>query len=90
MFKIQDLSALSYSNGFTLWHYRTQDVLEGHNFLNDFGPAHRMVKPGDFILVNFGIGTETPGHMILVVSKVDIPNQGVDVHSLTGIIKNKE
>jgi hypothetical protein len=58
-----NLSALSYANGFTLWHYRTNDT---HIDCQYFTPAKNMVRKGDFLLVN------TPqANKMLAVSHVD-------------------
>ena len=52
-FKIQNLSVLSYANGFTLWHYRTADDnktavdTEGY-----FNVASDMMRPNDMVIVN--------------------------------------
>ena len=53
------LSAMSYANGFTIWHYRTEDSWrdiideewEGrtHNY---FAEAAAMFRPGDLVHVN--------------------------------------
>lgn len=62
------LSALGYANGFTLWHYRTQDSevdVEAIGYLN---PASRMVRVGDFIMLNANIRTSAR-HAILVVAE---------------------
>ena len=50
-FEIQSLSVLAYANGFTLWHYRTdndtraQTVAAGY-----FNPAAHLVRRGDMVL----------------------------------------
>lgn len=62
----QNLSALSYANGFTLWHYRTSDAAGGLDDLGYFNGAAKMLRVGDFILVNAGIGS-TPSNGVLVV-----------------------
>lgn len=64
-YESKNLSALGYANGFTLWHYRTTDPdvgAEGY-----FSPASRMVRVGDFILVNAGIDS-TPTHSVVVIA----------------------
>ena len=51
--KAMDLSAVSYANGFTFWHFRASEgdkVGEDPHFF-DF--AASMVRPGDLIVVNF-------------------------------------
>jgi hypothetical protein len=50
-FEIQSLSVLAYANGFTLWHYRSdndtraQTVAAGY-----FNPAAHLVRRGDMVL----------------------------------------
>jgi hypothetical protein len=59
-----NLSALTYANGFTLWHYRTADaaaVVDTSGYFND---AAGMLRVGDFIFGNFG---GTPGHGVMAV-----------------------
>jgi hypothetical protein len=47
-----NLSALTYANGFTLWHYKTNDtaaVVDTSGYFND---AAGMLRVGDFIFGN--------------------------------------
>ena len=49
-----NLSALTYANGFTLWHYKTPDadtVVDTTGYCND---AAGMLRVGDFIFANTG------------------------------------
>lgn len=57
-FRSRELSVLAYANGFTLWHYRTEDALEiltrgpdaaGRGY---FDAAREMLRSGDQIIVN--------------------------------------
>ena len=74
------LSALSTANGFTLWHYRTSDSAADVDTAGYFNDAVRMLRVGDFVLLNAGIGT-APANGVLVVAS----NNGtvVDVANLT-------
>jgi hypothetical protein len=76
----KNLSALGYANGFTLWHYRTTDLAAEVDNAGYFNPASRMVRVGDFILLNAGIDS-TPTHGVAVV----VANTGgaVDVTNVT-------
>lgn len=76
----ENLSALSYANGFTLWHYRTPDLAAEVDNAGYFNPASRMVRIGDFILLNAGVES-TPTHGVVVV----VANSGtaVDVTNVT-------
>lgn len=51
-YQSKNLSALAYANGFTLWHYRTEDNIGSGPDVGYFDGASRMVRVGDFILVN--------------------------------------
>lgn len=78
----KNLSVLNYSNGFTLWHYRTEDdaaVVDGVGYFND---ASSMFRIGDFLLVNTGYST-VPHHGIMVVVG---NNDGlVDISNVTSV-----
>ena len=54
-FCARELSVLAYANGFTLWHYRTDDgfdALLAGNEAGYFTPARELLRPGDQIIVN--------------------------------------
>jgi hypothetical protein len=57
-FKARELSILAYANGFTLWHYRTEDRLEtlthqpNSTAQGYFDAAREMLRSGDQIIVN--------------------------------------
>lgn len=79
-FIARDLSVLAYANGFTLWHYRTQDGLAdllecrgGKPFAgNDngyFSPAHELLRAGDQITVNL-LAREAISLVHLVVARI--------------------
>jgi hypothetical protein len=74
----KDLSALGYANGFTLWHYRTTDLAAEVDNAGYFNPASRMVRVGDFILLNSGLQTTPTNGVIVVVANaggvVDVTN----------------
>ncbi|MCB1835045.1 MAG: hypothetical protein KDH19_16660 [Geminicoccaceae bacterium] len=72
----RDLSALSYANGFTLWHYRTGDSVSLVDDAGYFDSAARMLRVGDFIFVNADMDTSA-SHGVLVVVAND--NISVDV-----------
>ncbi|MFO1046729.1 MAG: hypothetical protein U1E52_02340 [Geminicoccaceae bacterium] len=79
-YQSKNLSALGYANGFTLWHYRTPDLAAEVDNAGYFNPASRMVRIGDFILLNAGVES-TPTHGVVVV----VANSGtaVDVTNVT-------
>jgi hypothetical protein len=47
-----NLSALVYANGFTLWHYKTTDLAATIDTTGYFNAAPRMLRAGDRIFVN--------------------------------------
>jgi hypothetical protein len=74
------LSAISYANGFTLWHYRTKDMIAEVDNVGYFNAATKMLRVGDFMFVNAGID-DLPTHGLVVV----LANDGgvVDVSNVT-------
>jgi len=74
------LSAISYANGFTLWHYRTDDISAEIDNAGYFNMASKMLRPGDFMLVNTGIN-DAPMHGIVVV--LNNESGVVDVSNIT-------
>jgi hypothetical protein len=73
-YQSKDLSALSYANGFTLWHYRTTDAAAEVDTAGYFDGAVRMLRTGDFILCNSAIDT-APSSGVMIVAA----NNGVTV-----------
>ena len=47
-----NLSALTYANGFTLWHYKTPDSTTTVDTSGYFNEAAGMLRVGDFILAS--------------------------------------
>ncbi|MFW5680287.1 MAG: hypothetical protein ACOC3D_08460 [Pseudomonadota bacterium] len=64
------LSALSYANGFTLWHYRSNDAAEEVDGLGYFDPAARLLRIGDFLFMNVAAQGE-PQNLIRVIASND-------------------
>jgi hypothetical protein len=77
-YKPENLSVLSYANGFTLWHYRTEDAATAVDTAGYFNVASRMLRVGDFIMLNAGLGTSPTHGMMVVISNaggaVDLSN----------------
>jgi hypothetical protein len=61
------LSAISYANGFTLWHYRSDDTAAEIMAPGYFNPAHKMLRVADFIFVNASFDTAEIEHGCIVV-----------------------
>jgi hypothetical protein len=73
-----NLSALTYANGFTLWHYKTLDsasVVDGGGYFNE---AAAMLRVGDFIFANASLGGTVESGVFVVASNsggvVDVTN----------------
>lgn len=74
----QNLSVLAYANGFTLWHYATDDTAAQVDDAGYFDAAVDMVRKGDMILANVD-QDGTPGAGLFVVTsnadgEVDVAN----------------
>lgn len=65
------LSAISYANGFTLWHYRSDDTAAMIMAPGYFNPAHKMMRQGDFVFVNASMMAKESEHGCIVVRAVD-------------------
>lgn len=52
--EIENLSAMAYANGFTLWHYRTQHPIEEVLAPGYFAPCSNRLRTGDFMLLGTG------------------------------------
>ena len=77
-YKSENLSVLSYANGFTLWHYRTEDAATLVDDSGYFNLAAKMLRIGDFLMLNAGLGTSPTHGMMVVVANaagvVDVSN----------------
>ena len=67
----KNLSVLAYANGFTLWHYRTGDLAADVDNAGYFSAASDMLRVGDFIFVNAGLGSAPVHGVVVVVSNND-------------------
>ena len=79
-YRSQDLSALAYANGFTLWHYRTSDSAADVDNARYFDAAGRMLRVGDFIMLCAGVEGVSSYGVCVVASNA---NGSVDVTNLT-------
>lgn len=57
MYDPNHLSALTYANGFTLWHYKTDDTAAVVERPGYFDAARTMLRTGDFIMINAADGS---------------------------------
>ena len=63
-----NLSALTYANGFTLWHYKTADTAAEVDSEGYFNPAASMLRVGDFIFANASVGGTVESGVFIVSS----------------------
>jgi hypothetical protein len=61
-----NLSALAYANGFTLWHYKTPDPALEVDTTGYFNGAATMLRVGDFIMANTNTGGTVQSGMFIV------------------------
>jgi len=76
-----NLSALTYANGFTLWHYKTPDAAAAVDTAGYFNPAAGMLRVGDFIFANASTGGTVESGVFIVASNA---GGAVDVTDITG------
>ena len=76
-----NLSALTYANGFTLWHYKTPDAAADVDTSGYFNEAASMLRVGDFIFANANVDATMESGVFIVAT-----NSGgvVDLANFTG------
>lgn len=62
----KDLSVLAYANGFTLWHYTTNDIATDVDTAGYFNDAADMLRVGDIIVANVDTAGAPAGGMFFV------------------------
>lgn len=81
-YKSRDLSVIAYANGFTLWHYTTEDSAATVDTSGYFDEAADMLRIGDMILAN----TSTGGGLSSGILHVSTNTAGsVDVDNMTAV-----
>ena len=70
-----DLNVLAYANGFTLWHYRTDDVPAALGNADYFQPAGGLLRTGDLIITCTSSGSSGS---LLRVARCEPPAVVVD------------
>ncbi len=66
-FQSNDLSVLAYANGFTLWHYKSNDTATQIETANYFKNASDMLRVNDLIISNIDVDG-TPSTKIYIVT----------------------
>lgn len=56
-FENKDLSLIAYANGFTLWHYRSDEPLEKITADGYFDSMYYLANTGDIMFINGSDGT---------------------------------
>ncbi len=81
-FQSKDLSVLAYANGFTLWHYTTEDTSAVVDSEGYFNAATDMVRVGDMVMAN--VDTDgTPASGIFLIN--GNTSGTVDVADMTAV-----
>jgi hypothetical protein len=65
-FNSNNLSALAYANGFTLWPYKTPDLAANIDTAGYFNNAAAMLRVGDFIMANVNINAAIQSGVFIV------------------------
>lgn len=52
MFMNKDLSVIAYANGFTLWHYKSNEAMKEITDPSYFVPVKKLMHTGDIIIIN--------------------------------------
>jgi hypothetical protein len=81
-FRSDNLSALAYANGFTLWHYKTTDLATDVDTTGYFNGAAAVVRTGDFVILNSNLSATPAAGFVVVTSNV---GGVVDVANLTNM-----
>ena len=76
-FKNKNMSVIAYANGFTLWHYKSDDNMQIISMNGYFMPIHSLMAIGDIIIINAQDGTA-----IKAVKKMDSSSSVLEVGNL--------
>lgn len=78
----RNLSVLAYANGFTLWHYTTEDNDVSVGQIGYFSDASDLLRKGDIIIANCDTAGAGKAGFFLVVSNL---SGVVDASNLTQV-----
>ncbi|WP_445679220.1 hypothetical protein [Radicibacter daui] len=67
-FRQQDMGVLAYSNGFTLWHYRSDDTAATVAAAGYFNAAAASLRAGDMVLASTAQSSSPAAKLIGIVS----------------------
>lgn len=78
-FQPRNLSVLAYANGFTLWHYTTDDEAANLGKAGYFDPAAEMLRAGDVMVANAGGESRGVPSDVVILAISDSRESGVAV-----------
>ena len=84
MLKTRDLSVLGYANGFTLWHFMTDDPVTELQATGYFNEAADMFRPGDLIFANIHQSSNDVSSLLLSITRIDHGNVALGAIGQTG------
>lgn len=67
-YQSKDLSVLAYANGFTLWHYSTNDAAAAVAASGYFNAASDMLRAGDMVIANVNMADTPKAGLFLVAT----------------------
>lgn len=76
----KDFSVMAYANGFTLWSYRTKDMLGDLKEPGYFNETAPFVRAGDMIMVTANSQADIQS---AILSVVEVKDQNVSVRQIT-------
>ena len=85
MLKTRDLSVLGYANGFTLWHFVTDDPAIELQATGYFNEAADMFRPGDLIFTNVHKPSNDVSSLLLSIIRIDHGNVALGALGQTGM-----
>ena len=56
-FQNRNMGVIAYANGFTLWHYKSDDLINEICKDDYFTSIYTLCNPGDIIIINAGDST---------------------------------
>lgn len=80
----KNLSVLAYSNGFTLWHYKTNDASADVDTEGYFNDVSHIMNIGDIIIANTDQDGTPASGIFTVLSNTDDVVDVADMVSIQG------
>ena len=70
-YQSKNLSVIAYANGFTFWHYMSEDKATEVSAPDYFNEAGDMLRVGDVLLSNLSVGEVEPETRFFSVQRVN-------------------